>query len=215
MLLPGTFIDSDHPGIVDFARKTVGDLTDPVQKAIKLYYAVRDGWRYDPYDLDLSPAAVKGSHMLSRKHGYCGEKAALLAAAARAVGIPSRLRFANVRNHVGTSRLEERLKTDVLVFHGFNEFFLHGKWVKATPAFNQELCEKLGVEPLEFDGENDSIFQAYDREKGKFMEYLHDYGPFGDVPYELFINELVRNYPHLFVDRMEKIQAYLDQAAQL
>ena len=35
---------------------------------------------------------------------------------------------------------------DLFVFHGFTEFWLAGRrWVKATPAFNIELCERFGV----------------------------------------------------------------------
>ncbi len=122
----------------------------------------------------------------------------MLAACARVVGIPSRLGFANVRNHIGTSKLEEFLKTDLLVFHGYCELHLEGKWVKATPAFNRQLCRRLGVPPLEFDGQSDSIFQQYTPDGDCFMEYLHDYGQFADVPRELFIHELKKYYAHIF-----------------
>ena len=32
------YIDSDDPAIVAFAKAAVGDATDPVEKAIRLYY---------------------------------------------------------------------------------------------------------------------------------------------------------------------------------
>jgi hypothetical protein len=32
------------------------------------------------------------------------------------------------------------------------------------------------------------------------MEYLHEYGQFDDLPYELFVQELKVHYPHLFVN---------------
>lgn len=197
-LEPAVYIDSNSPGVVSFAREIIGNLSDPVEKAVKLYYAVRDGFNYNPHDVDLSADAMKASSLVKRNYGYCIEKACLLAACARVAGIPSRLAFANVRNHIGTEKLEKVLKTNVLVFHGFTELFLDGKWVKATPAFNRGLCEKLNVEPLEFDGKNDSIFQEYSREGNRFMEYLHDYGNFPDVPRDLFISELKKHYPHLF-----------------
>ncbi len=197
-LKPAQFIDSDHPAVIEYARKVSGPIPVLRQKAIALYLAVRDGWRYDPYRIDLRPQAMKASALLQRNYGYCIEKAALLAACARVVGIPSRMGFANVKNHIGTEKLEAILKTNVLVFHGYAELYLAGKWVKATPAFNRELCERLGVPPLPFDGVNDSLFQQYTPDGSQFMEYLHDYGPFADIPRELFIRELQKHYPHVF-----------------
>lgn len=197
-LQAGTYIDSDDAAVLAFARANTTATSSPTENAIQLYYAVRDGFRYDPYHLDLRADAMKASHLLGRDSGYCGEKACLLAAAARAVSIPARLGFAIVRNHIGTERLEEYLKTDKLVFHGYTELWLNDHWVKATPAFNKQLCEKLGVAPLEFDGKTDSVFQEFDQKGGRFMEYLHDYGSFADLPREKFIAELKLHYPHFF-----------------
>lgn len=130
------------------------------------------------------PEDYRASSVLARDpaEGHCIDKAVLLAAAARASGIASRLHFANVRNHIGTERLEAQLGTDLLVYHGYTELHLDGRWVSCTPAFNAALCAHLGVAPLEFDGVHDSIFQAYDREAGAFMEYVTDHGPFATVP---------------------------------
>lgn len=197
-LQPAEFVNSDSEGIKQFVEKVIEGVTDPVEKAVKLYYAVRDGFNYNPYDIDLNPEAMKASALLKKDSGYCVEKASLLAACARAAGIPSRLGFAKVRNHIATEKLEERLKTNVMVFHGYTELFLDNKWVKATPAFNKSLCDKLNVDSLEFNGKEDSIFQSYNKEGGVFMEYLHDYGTFHDVPRDLFISELKKHYPHIF-----------------
>jgi hypothetical protein len=30
------------------------------------------------------------------------------------------------------------------------------------------------------------------------MEYLHDYGNFEDMPYDLAISEFIKHYPHIF-----------------
>jgi len=192
------FINSDSEEVKQFTQKIIGSSTDPVEQAVKLYYAVRDGYNYNPFDIDFSREAMKASSLLKRNSGYCIDKACLLAACARSIGIPSRLGFAKVRNHIATEKLEEILKTNVLVFHGYTELFLNGKWVKATPAFNKSLCQKLGVAPLDFDGLQDSQFQPYNKEGSQFMEYLFDYGIFNDVPLELFISELKKHYPHLF-----------------
>ncbi len=198
-LKPTYFIDADHPEVIAFAEKHIQGKENATERAIALYYAVRDGFRYNPHDPDIRHESLKASHLLNRvkQEGYCIEKACLLAACGRVVGIPTRLGFGNVRNHIGTGKLEKSLGTNLLVFHGYTEFFLEGKWVKATPAFNKSLCERLNVSPLEFDGQTDSVFQEYNRGKA-YMVFEHDYGQFHDVPHDLFVQELLRHYPHLF-----------------
>ena len=198
-LQSSTFINADHPDIISFAQKHTSPTQTPIEKAISLFYRIRDGWRYNPYHVEVIPEGYKASNLLARtpqQGGHCIDKANLLAACARALGIPSRLHFANVRNHIGTEKLEEMLGTDVLAFHGYTEMYLEDKWVAATPAFNRELCDYLKVMPMEFDGKTDAVFQEYDRAGGQFMEYLHDYGHFADLPFDLMIQAWQRHYPN-------------------
>jgi transglutaminase-like putative cysteine protease len=190
------FLDYEQEKVAAFAKKHTETCTTLREKAIALYNAVRDGFYYNPYDLNFNKEGLKASDLLNRKHGYCIEKAVLLAASARAANIPSRLSFYDVKNHIATDRLCAILGTNVLVFHGAAELYLDGEWLKTTPAFNASLCEKLGVASLEFDGFHDSIFQEYDASGDKqFMEYLHDYGSFDDVPYDLLIETTLNAYP--------------------
>lgn len=193
-LKPTEFLDYDNSSVKDFAEQHAGNGKDPREKMIHLYYAVRDGFLYNPYHLDLRREGLRASNLLQRTRGYCIEKAILLAACARYFGVPSRLSFYIVRNHVGTERLEKVLQKDYIVFHGAAELYLDGKWLKATPAFNASLCKHLRVDPLDFDGTQDCIFQQYDRNGNVFMSYLHDYGAFADLPYELYLAELNKHY---------------------
>ena len=182
-LLPTDMIDSDSPVILEHAEKIIGTTkVSAIDQAIKLFYAVRDGIWYDPYYPFYRPEHYRASNVLKSGRGYCVSKASLLCALGRARKIPSRLGFANVRNHLATKQLIEFLGSDLFVYHGFTEFYLEGKWVKATPAFNIELCKRHKVIPLEFNGREDSIFQPYSLEKKKFMEYLDDHGTFSDIP---------------------------------
>jgi transglutaminase-like putative cysteine protease len=195
-LAPNQFVDSDHPALVAFARGFAG--ATPRDSAVALFYEVRDRLRYNPWRVRFAPEDYTASGVLLRdpaEGGHCIDKALLLAGACRALGIPSRLHFADVRNHVGTARLEEALGTDLLVFHGYAELFLDGRWVAATPAFNIELCEHLGVAPLEFDGVQDAIFQEFDPAGGRFMEYVTDHGVFADVPVERMFAAWAEHYP--------------------
>lgn len=196
-LRPTDFLDSDHDAVRAYALEQTRDVDTDIERAVALYYAVRDGFQYDPYVLDLRRPSMKASRLLTRKRAYCVEKAIVLAASARSIGIPSRLSFYIVRNHIATERLAKTLEKDYLVFHGAAEMWLEEKWVKTTPAFDKRLCEFLGVEPIEFDGRSDAIFQEYDRTGKVFMEYLHDYGAFDDLPYDLYLEELDKHYPHL------------------
>lgn len=194
---PSGLIDSEHASIVAYAREH-GRGETPRELAVSLYYAIRDAFRYTPWNVYLEPEYFLASRVLARaphEGAHCVDKATILAACARVHGIPSRLHFANVRNHIGTARLEQLLGTDLLVFHGYVELWLDDRWVAATPAFNRELCERLGVAPLEFDGVHDSVFQAYDRQAGKFMEYVEDHGVYLDVPVEQMVAAWRRHYP--------------------
>ena len=183
-LTPGRFVDSGAPNLAAFAEEMAGAAGTPVERAVRLYLAVRDGLRYDPYRIDLSPRGFQASVTLASGRGFCVTKAGVLAAAARAAGIPARLGFADVRNHLNSERLRRAMGTDLFVFHGYTELWLHDRWVKATPAFNASLCEKLGVPPLAFDGLTDSLYQPTDPGGRRYMEYVRDRGTFADIPYE-------------------------------
>ncbi len=140
-LKPSRFVDSDHPGVIEFALNHRGDGGTPLEQAVALYYAVRDGIRYNPYVFSRDPQTLKGSHALESGQSYCVPKATLLAACARHCGIPARIGLADVKNHLATPRLLELLRSEVFAMHGYTELFLEGRWVKATPAFDIGLCE--------------------------------------------------------------------------
>ncbi len=174
-------IDCDHPAVQAFARQHARGSTER-ERAVTLVHAVRDGFRYDPYRIDLSPAGMRASTVIANGYGWCVPKATLLAAVARATGIPARLGFADVRNHLSTERLRETMKTDLFIWHGYTELWLDGAWRKATPAFNIELCEKFGLLPLYFDGVHDSIYHPFDATGHRHMEYVNQRGAFDDLP---------------------------------
>jgi len=210
-LRPGLFIDSDHPSVIRFSERVAGrpvprgerpapadgSLARAREKAVALYYAARDEFRYDPYRIDLNPEAMKASALLARGYGFCIAKAVLLSAAARVQGIPARLGFADVRNHLTTERLRRSMGTDVFVYHGYAELLIEGKWVKATPAFNKALCERFGVSALEFDGVHDSVFQPFDSQGHQYMEYLRDHGRYADLPLDDLRMAFEEAYPRL------------------
>jgi len=194
-LAAGEFIDSNDPDVRAFAEKVTAGTSGDVAKALKLYYAVRDEILYDPYFVGEARSYFRASDCLRAKRGFCIPKAALLAATARSVGIPARVGYADVRNHLSTKKLTELMGGDLYTWHSFAELYLDGRWVKATPAFNLSLCQRFGVNPLEFDGQHDSLFHEYDQGGRRHMEYVHQRGVYADVPYEEIIANFKSTYP--------------------
>jgi transglutaminase-like putative cysteine protease len=195
-LNPADYIDSDHPAVRQFAAAAVTPEMQPADKARLFYLAARE-IRYDP-DLDYSdPEIYRASSVLKAGHAYCVGKAALFAALCRAGGIPARVAFADVTNHLSSDKLRERMGTNYFAWHGFTEVFLDNRWVKASPTFNSTLCSRFGVAPLDFDGGSDALLQAYDGAGRSFMQYEVLHGAFHDVPAKFLMAEMARLYPQL------------------
>ena len=181
--------------IQEYIGKVTENSNNKIEQAVSLYYAVRDGWRYNPYRISFRQADWTSEEIFAKPDGHCQDKSVLLVTFARACGIPARLHLAKVKNHIAVEILIKKLGTNILTPHGYVELYLDNKWVKATPAFNKELCEKLNVSPLEFDGKTDSFFQEYDNTGSVFMEYLEVYGTFADVPLDFMVKNMKDTYP--------------------
>jgi transglutaminase-like putative cysteine protease len=143
------------------------------------------------------PANFRASSVLGAGRGFCIGKSALLAACCRAVGIPARVGYADVRNHLTSRRMYEHIKSNVFLWHSYADIRIDGRWVKATPAFDLALCNRVGINPLEFDGQSDSLFQPFDRAGRRHMEYLVDRGTFDDVPFDSIQADFRAAYPGL------------------
>ena len=193
---PQALVDADHPAVQAWARQHAGE-GDARERAVRLYYAVRDGFRYDPYRIDLSEAGLKASRVLVDGFGWCVPKAVLLTAACRAVGIPARVGLADVRNHLSTERLRQTMGTDIFYCHGYTAIGLDGRWIKATPAFNVELCHKMGLRTLEFDGREDSIYHPFDLSGQRHMEYVAFRGEFDELPRAMLLDVFAQHYPRM------------------
>ncbi|MFC0598833.1 transglutaminase-like domain-containing protein [Streptomyces palmae] len=197
---PTEYLDHESPTVRAFVDKALSaqDAKTDVDKAIALYHAVRDGIRYEVYGADLSRSGLKASSVIEAGFGFCVHKSIVYAAAVRSVGIPSRLFYGDVRNHLASERLRELVGGDVFRYHSLTSVHLEGKWVKATPVFNKLLCRLYKIAPLDFDGRSDSLYHPYDELGRRHMEFLQMHGDFDDVPYEQVVGGIRQAHPLLF-----------------
>jgi len=194
---PTWFIDSDSPEVASFVESALAGVSraDEIAVAVALFEAVRDGLRYDPYLVSPEPDDYRASAIAGSSSNWCVPKAVLLTAAARHVGIPARLGFADVLNHLTSDKLEARMGTDVFHWHGYSEVFLGGRWFKLSTAFNSELCERFGVKALDFDGTDDALMHPFDEQGRRHMEYINERGSYSDLPLAEIFADFAKFYP--------------------
>ena len=193
------YFDCDEPSLQTYAAKVVGNATSDVEKIVKLYYAVRDEFRYDPRHFLLTKKQFCCRQILLDKRGFCMPKAVLLSTLARTQGIPSGIGFADVVNHLMPDSMLDETGDKKPIFHGYSVLYVDGKWLKASPAFNLTMCEKLDTKPLEFDGKSHALFHEYDNKNRKHMEYIQDHGAVADFPYEIVYYDVFgEKYPDVF-----------------
>ena len=187
-------IDSDNPLIKEKAQNLIKGKRETTDKAKSLFYWVRDEIKYNPFVPLEVLENYRASKTLERGQGFCVEKAAVLAAFARAVGIPARLHLADIRNYLISDRLLKVMGTNLFSYHGYTELYINGTWVKATPAFNLKMCQENRIIPVEFDGQNDAIFHSHNLDGKLHIEYVKDHGYREDVP----VDEILAAWEKLY-----------------
>jgi transglutaminase-like putative cysteine protease len=194
------FLDFETDEVRAFVARSLGDeALPPEDAAIRLYYAVRDGIRYDINGAHLTRSGLRASAVIARGSGMCIHKSIVFAAAARLIGIPSRLVLTDVRNHLASPRMREMVGGEVFHYHCLAAIRLKDRWLKVTPVFNKILCQLFDIAPLEFDGRSDSLHHPFDRHGRKYMEFIRTHGEFDDLPYQRVISGLRCKHPKLFV----------------
>lgn len=195
-LAPTPFLDFNQPEVAQFVRDATASATTARDLAVRLFYAVRDQVRYEPYTMRMTPDCFRASTVLLERGSFCIPKALLLVAGARLLGIPAAIGLSDVVNHFSTAKMEQIMGgREVFMHHGWAALFLDGKWVKAVPAFNKELCTLMRVPPTDFDGEHDAVLQQYKEDGSVYMEYLRDHGVWSDLPYLRIYEDWGGYYP--------------------
>ncbi len=181
------FFDFNKDVLKAKVKELISGLISPKEKAISLFNFVRDEIPYTMYTGFFHEENYKASVILQRGKGFCIQKAVLLTAMLRCAGIPSSIGFADIVNYKIPREAYEFLGTNYFSYHGFTVLKLNGKWLKATPTFDRETCEKAGYPLLEFDGESDCIFPSYCKDGSKFIDYKRFHGVFFEIPLKKII----------------------------
>ena len=193
------FFNFNKHRVREKALEIIDGLKNDKEKAVALFYWVRDEIKYNMVAFYMIRGNFKASVTLRRKYGFCVSKAVLLSSFARAVGIPARIHLADIINHKSSQKAIEIMRTKEFLYHGYSEFFLDGKWVKATPVFDSETSIKVGFLPLvEFDGVNDGLLPNNDIDGNLFVEYTRDRGDYAEIPYDDIDRAWHEKYGHVF-----------------
>ena len=207
-LSPTPGIDSDNESVRVKAVEVTRGLDTVSDRAGSLFYWVRDEIKYEPLVEIEILEGYRASRTLGRGRGFCVEKAALLAAFARVVGIPARVHLADIRNHLIPKKLVKVMKTNLFACHGYSELYINGKWVKATPAFDQAMCREKRIRPVEFDAEEDAIFHSHNLDGELHIEYVKDRGYYADVP----INDILASWIEVYgSESLERLNQYMEE----
>jgi len=178
-------IDCDMASVKDKAQELAEGLLTDSEKAVALYYFVRDEIKHNAYAPLYDRDRYKASATLHAGNGFCQQKAVLLVALARVAGIPARLGFVDVRDHQLADSFKQMIGgVDVLPSHGYAELSVNGRWVHVSPAYDTATCRRKGFVPVEFDGANDAKDSTHTEAGERHVEHIKDHGTFDDFPWE-------------------------------
>jgi transglutaminase-like putative cysteine protease len=186
-LAPAPGVQSDHPQVISLAKKIIAGQTRDEDKARALFDYVRDTVRYSVYVPFEDMEDYLALNTLERGLGFCVQKSSLLCALARAVGIPSRLGFADIKNHLLPDHLDKMIPDKILYLHCFIEWQIDGRWIKSTPSFDQKLTQERGWRLVPFSPDNDALLPATDQAGRPHVEYIGHRGWRSGVPLDEFI----------------------------
>ncbi len=193
-LLPTREIERDHPLIRRTAEELTAGCSGEREKAVRIFYFVRDAIHYNMYPKDTRAEGYRASAVLQRGEGWCLQKSVVAAALYRAAGIPAGLTFAELINHRLRQKAYDAIGTNHFSPHTFVEIYLAGSWIPVTPVFDAPLCEQLGVPAVEFDGEHPALLSPRDLAGRPYMEYLTKTRCYPELCWPHVLGEIKRVY---------------------
>ncbi len=182
-------IDCDAKYVKEKAQALTEGLETAREKAVALYYFARDEIKHNPYAPMQVRENYKATVTLERGSGTCEHKAVVLVALCRAAGIPARLGYVDIRDHLLSEKFRQMIGGDnLLIQHGYVEIYIDGKWIHACPAYDLATCQKAGFVPVDFDGINNAKDSPYNQEGKPHIEHVKDHGHYADFPWDEIVN---------------------------
>jgi len=204
-LRPTSTIDCDNKLIKEKAQELVRDQQEVPSKAKYLFYFVRDEIEYNLYVPSDKPEYYKASRILQESEGFCIQKAVLLTALSRAVGIPARLHLTAIRNHLVSDKLKQLMRGNLFPTHGYTEIYVEERWIKVAPTFDRRMCEKNRLMTVEFDGVHNALLPACNQDGEPHIEYVQDHGHYDDLPFDKIIAWRLEALGADFFERMKQV----------
>lgn len=192
-LEPTPFIESTHPAIAARVRELALDALSPRERAARLFEHVRTDVRYE-FMAKFQRDDYLASNVLSNNQGFCVQKAVLLAALARAAGVPTALVLCDMRDHALPEKVIRVIGTNVMHHHGLNAFHLDGRWITVDASLDRRFLDKKRYPRVPFDGTNDALLPEHTVDGGRAAEYVTFHGRFAEFPFEETTQAFIRGY---------------------
>lgn len=162
-LRPTRSCDFTKAIVTNKAREITETTKDAQEKALKIFYWVRDQIKFGISNID-----VRASTTLKKGYGECGNKTTLHMALLRAVGIPSRMHSVLAKRDVLQGLIPNFVykKMVPLVSHFWCECYLDGTWISCESMLDKPLYENLlktekirkdQIPTIDWDGKTDLI----------------------------------------------------------
>ena len=172
------YCDFSHPKIKFVAEKITANLTSDKEKAVAIFYWVRDEIYYR-----VGFWNQKASKTLEEEKGTCTNSANLFIALCRSVGIPAGYYVLKVNGQQYFGPIVPKLikktisKESVHIHAGV---FLNNKWIKCDPSDDYEISQKTShLNPqsklIDWDGEKNAVLNL------EHEHIIKEEGPLTDI----------------------------------
>lgn len=136
-LKPSTFVQSDHPKLIERAKEIVGDETDAFAASSLL-----QEWVYDNVRKTFSAQLTNSLDVLDQMKGDCTEHSMLYIGLARAAGLPAK--------EVAGLIYVDKNTAPGFYFHQWAKVWV-GQWIDVDPTFDQNIADATHIKLSEGD----------------------------------------------------------------
>lgn len=187
-------IDSDHESVRHLADELTLGAAGDVDRVKALFEWVRDEIRYDMGPVLSERSDWTASSTIDRGYGFCQQKAVLLAAFLRAVGIPSGIGIEVLLDHKIPPHFAEYMGGQHIPLHGYTLAFVEGRWQRIDATLDSALCGRKGYRVVQYAPGSDRQLPTTDLDGKPHVEHLAVLGEWSDLPDEIVAQTLALPY---------------------